>query len=61
MEEYSKQFPKHKNESSKPTIGKLWYNGKVIVKDKPFKFLQYTKKKLLATGYYLKDKFKITY
>lgn len=56
---YSNQFPT--NEKKKPTIGKLWYNGKVIISNKPFAKLQYEKKRLIATGYYNKELFKITY
>jgi hypothetical protein len=53
----SKQFPK----GQKPNTGNLLYNGKVIMENKLFPILQAEKKKLLATGYYIKELFKITY
>lgn len=53
----SNQFPTRK----KSTYGKLWYNGKVIMANKPFPLLQHEKKRLIATGYYHKELFKITY
>lgn len=53
----SKQFPTGK----KPTTGTLWYDNKVVMEDRPFPILQAEKKRLLATGYYQKDKFKLTY
>ena len=56
---YSNQFPIR--EKKKPTTGKLWYNGKVLLSDKPFALIQHEKKKLIATGYYRKELFKITY
>lgn len=55
----SNQFPIQKKEKS--NRGKLWYNGKVLISDKPFAILQCKKKKLVATGYYRKELFKITY
>lgn len=56
----SNQFPK-REKSEKPKVGKLWYNGKIIISNRPFKFLQFKKKELLATGYYKKELFKISY
>lgn len=53
---YSNQFPT----GEKPKVGKLWYNGQVIVSNKPFRFLQMRKKQLITVGY-LKELFKITY
>lgn len=55
----SNQFPK--SNPKKPTTGKLWYNGKVIMDHKPFPVLQNKKKQLLATGYYKKELFKLSY
>lgn len=55
---YSNQFPIQ--DKKRPTTGRLWYNGKVILADKPFAFLQHEKKKLIATGY-RKELFKLTY
>lgn len=55
---YSNQFPIQGKK--RPTTGRLWYNGKVILADKPFAFLQHEKKKLIATGY-RKELFKLTY
>lgn len=53
---YSNQFPIRE----KPKTGRLWYNDKVIVSNKPFAFLQHRKKELIAKGY-RKELFKITY
>lgn len=53
---YSNQFPI----GEKPKVGKLWYNGKVIISNKPFHYLQWRKKQLITVGY-KKDLFKITY
>lgn len=53
---YSNQFPT----GDKSKVGKLWYNGRVIVSNKPFRFLQMRKKQLITVGY-LKELFKITY
>lgn len=55
----SNQFPQRGNQ--KPTTGRLWYNGKVIMENRPFPVLQAEKKRLLATGYYKKELFKVTY
>lgn len=44
----------------KPKVGRLWYNGKVIIANKPFRYIQWRKKILIANGYQ-KDLFKITY
>lgn len=58
---YSNQFPiRDKKNQPKPTTGRLWYNGKVILTDKLFAILQCEKKKLIASGY-RKELFKITY
>lgn len=57
MNSSSNQFPKR----TKPTTGKLWYNNKVIMDGKPFPVLQAEKKRLLATGYFKRDLFKLTY
>lgn len=54
----SKQFPISK--CKKPTTGRLWYKGKVIVDNKPFNILQSRKKEMLLNGY-CKDYFDITY
>lgn len=62
MTYYSNQFPiREKEPKAKPTTGKLWYNGQLILSDRPFPLLQLEKKKLLATGNYRKNLFKITY
>ena len=53
---YSNQFPI----KEKPKVGKLWYNGQVIISNKPFRFLQWRKRHLINVGY-KKDLFKITY
>lgn len=53
---YSNQFPT----GYKPKVGKLWYSGKIIVSNKPFRFLQWKKNKLITVGYQ-KELFKITY
>lgn len=54
---YSNQFPiRDKKNQPKPNTGRLWYNGKIILADKPFAILQCEKKKLIASGL-----FKITY
>lgn len=58
---HSNQFPIRDKKSEKPTVGKLWYDGKLISENKPFASLQARKKRLLATGYYRKELFKITY
>nr|DAH96044.1 MAG TPA: hypothetical protein [Caudoviricetes sp.] len=58
---YSKQFPiQEKKNQPKPTTGRLWYNGNIILADKSFAILQHEKKKLIAMGY-RKEMFKITY
>lgn len=58
---YSNQFPiRDKKNQPKPTTGRLWYNGKIILADKPFAIPQCEKKKLIASGY-RKELFKITY
>lgn len=49
------------NKSLRPTKGRLWYDGKVILENKPFAILQHKKKVLLDTGFYQKELFKITY
>ena len=54
---YSNQFPIRE----KPKVGKLWYDDRLLMSDKPFAKLQHEKKRLLATGYYKKELFKITY
>ena len=41
--------------------GRLWYDGKVILADKKFFLLQAEKKRLVATGRFKKELFKITY
>lgn len=62
MYEYSKQFPISKKQSKpKPTTGNLLYDGKVVMENRPFATLQAEKKRLLTTGYYRKELFKITY
>lgn len=53
----SNQFPVR----PKPNRGCLLYNGRLILENKPFKFLQHKKKLMLQTGLYRKDLFKITY
>lgn len=53
---YSNQFPV----GDKAKLGKLWYNGQIIVSNKPFRFLQWKKKQLITVGYQ-KELFKITY
>lgn len=53
-----KQFPKR---SEKRDYGNLWYNGKIIMANRKFPVLQAEKRRLLATGRYNKDKFKVTY
>lgn len=53
---YSNQFPT----GVKPKVGKLWYNGNVLISNKPFRYLQWRKKQLIAMGYQ-KVLFKITY
>ena len=58
MSGYSNQFPIQPKK--KPTVGRLWYNGKVILADKPFPLLQFRKRELIAQGYN-KNLFKITY
>lgn len=45
---------------SKPTYGRLWYDGKLIAKDLAFYVLQNKKKALIKVGY-KKELFKITY
>ena len=50
-----------KDNKGRPTTGTLWYNGKVLKENLPFYILQAEKKNLIATGYYKKDLFKITY
>lgn len=60
MEDSSKQFPKN-NKQGKPNTGKLWYDGKVVMSGRTFPVLQAEKKRLLATGYYRANKFKLTY
>ena len=52
----SNQFPK----KEKPKVGKLWYGDSLLLSNKPFRFLQYKKKELIARGYD-KNLFKITY
>lgn len=47
--------------SGKPDYGKLWYNNKVIMSNRKFFILQAEKKRLLATGHYKKELFRITY
>lgn len=62
MYEYSNQFPISKKQPKpKPTTGNLLYNGKVIVENRPFAALQGEKKRLIATGHYQKELFKVTY
>lgn len=58
MSDYSNQFPI--SPKKKPTTGRLWYNGKVILADRPFAFLQFRKRELIAQGCN-KNLFKITY
>lgn len=53
---YSNQFPT----GYKPKVGKLWYNGQLIISNKSFPFLQWRKNQLIAAGYQ-KELFKITY
>mgnify|MGYP000001383122 CR=1 FL=1 len=47
--------------SAKSFYGKLWYDGKVLLSGRTFPVLQAEKKRLLATGYYKKELFRITY
>lgn len=54
----SKQFPMR---NEKPITGNLYYNQKLIMENRKFPVLQAEKKRLLATGYYKKELFKITY
>lgn len=52
----SKQFP-----VSKPRYGNLWYDNKIIMSKRAFPILQAEKRRLLATGRYKKELFKVTY
>lgn len=47
--------------NEKPDYGKLWYEGKLLLSNRKFFILQAEKKRLLNTGYYKKELFKITY
>ena len=58
MTDFSNQFLISKKK--KPTTGKLWYNGVCLISDRPFLFLQFRKRELIAQGYQ-KSLFKITY
>lgn len=56
MKKQSKQFPKRLQD-----YGNLWYDGKLILANRRFTILQAKKKELLATGRFVKEKFKLTY
>ena len=48
-------------DNGKPDYGKLWYNNKIIMSNRKFHILQAEKKRLIATGYFNRDSFRITY
>lgn len=47
--------------NGKPDYGKLWYNNKLVLGSRKFYILQAEKKRLIATGYFNRDLFRITY
>lgn len=55
--EDSKQFPRR----DRPHTGNLYYDGKLLLENRKFPILQAEKKRLLSTGYYKKERFKISY
>lgn len=46
--------------SNRPTTGRLWHGGRVIMENEPFRHLQYRRMQLIREGYD-KKLFRITY